>query len=167
MSIIEDTNEDRRFLVHVMTSSGILQNFFIAKSHKQYETVMKIFYPFPYYANVYEISYMPSVDNMMKVMNDVECFKSGMDDVEVRMKISNDRTYDQILGTVNITDSEITNKNGEPLDYIDSIKCFEELNKCYDCEDGTWLEQDLQDAGHFEPHKCESCDGTGLINNNL
>lgn len=160
-------------LILVYQQGGKLRNTFISNSDDHTKAIMEAFYSFPFYHDSYDLDSIPNAHSMVTVLNEKELIENGLDDCEFRMSISNDSYYHTMSKPFEISDSIITNEYG--MQIKDAHLLFpEELNECPDCEEGTCevgpiCSQPASNCcgGCYEKRKCESCDGTGLLNTNL
>lgn len=167
-------------LALIFQQGGRLRNVMTTDSKDKVESLMKIFYDFPYYAVYFPLEDIKHVSNMITISNREDVQGDKLIDCDVNLTINEDYSGADMLRTISISGDELF-LNDEPNGVLSPLNvdmnifsAWVGMNVCLECDNGvveigpecSVLASDCC-GGCYREEKCETCDGSGLINSNL
>lgn len=150
-------------LVLIFEQGAKLRQVLTARSQKEIENFMKLFYDFPYYFQVIDLADLQSMSNSVKVVNKKDLngctHKRGetFNDCHFILSFEAKNLYPNIetITYIHYEDGCHYNKDGQylgniSLQYFDDIN---ELNECPECSGNAF--------------NCDQCNASGVLNENL
>lgn len=164
-----------KWLALIFQQGGTLRNICVTEDKDKVENFMKLFYDFPFYAQYVPFNRLLDVSDMLTIHGMEDARKHDLKDMYINIEAKGDLRAETLIHQVQIYNDQVLDSNGRDIKFdMGQFTAWQELNTCPECDEGC-VEIGPECSrpasnccgGCFRKEKCETCDGSGLININL